>query len=164
MNSQNDLTPEEATELFGTPVEAAPPDDEEMKLALFLRHIRALLAEAAHEEKVGVNELASRLSVSPSVVSRLLRSDGDMRVSTAFMWACALGREWNIDLHKPSAQAASTNQQITAVINSNARTINRNAISSSGTAVINSFGTAGGVQIGRSAYEPSVKTYPAAAA
>lgn len=100
MNNETSLSHEEAAEFFGVAVEPVPPDEQEMEIVLVLRKIRAMLAEAAQEDEVGNNQLASRLKISPSVVSRLLRSEGDMRVSSAVLCAHALGRSWSLKLHK----------------------------------------------------------------
>ncbi len=112
MSDAHDVSPEEAAQLFGSPVEPIPPDDKEIEVALALRRLRAFLAEAAEKEGVGVNALAARLGVSPSVVSRLLRSDGDMRVSTAVLWAHALGYVWDFYLNDARARAVGSNQSI----------------------------------------------------
>lgn len=100
MNSEASLSHEEAAEFFGVAVEPVPPDEQEIEIGIVLRTIRAMLVEAAQEEEVGNNQLASRLKISPSVVSRLLRSEGDMRVSSAVLCAHALGRSWSLNLHK----------------------------------------------------------------
>lgn len=126
MTDEHNLAPAQVAELFGEPVKPTPVDEDEMQVALVLRQIRSLLAEAADSEKVGVTELASRLNVSPSVVSRMLRSEGDMRVSTAVMWAQALGRVWDINLCKARTEAFGVNHPMATTIN--------NAISVSGTA------------------------------
>lgn len=107
------LTPEETAELFGHPVEAAPINERELQVVLALRHIRAQLAEASERDRVGVNELAGRLKVTPPVVSRMLRSDGDMRVSTAVLWADALNRTWDFVLRNPDKAPAGSNGSTT---------------------------------------------------
>lgn len=109
MTSSEELTPEEADEIFGSRVEPIPPDDREMELALVLRRLRSLLIEAAEKRGVGVTELASRLEISPSVVSRMLRSEGDMRVSTAVEWAHALDFAWDFILRDRHAAAPGAN-------------------------------------------------------
>lgn len=110
MSGQKELTPEEAVAMFGAPVEPVPPDEREMELALALRRIRSLLVEASVRHRVGVSDLAARLDVSPSVVSRLLRSEGDMRVSTAIEWAYALGCVWEFNLRDMHAASVGSNQ------------------------------------------------------
>jgi len=110
MSDTEGLTPAEAQELFGAPVEAVVPDPQELEVALVLRTIRSLLAETAEADGVGVNELARRLDVAPSAVSRMLRSEGDMRVSTAVLCALALDRTWEFRL-RDNRPAISENQR-----------------------------------------------------
>lgn len=109
MTSPDEFTPDEAAEIFGKPVDPIPPDAREMELALVLRRIRSLLIDAAADRGVGVKNLAARLDVSPSVVSRMLRSEGDMRVSTAVEWAYALGFAWDFNLREIHTAAARAN-------------------------------------------------------
>ena len=92
----------EAARILGGQVEDLEVSSDEIDVALVLRGLRHQLAEAAESEHVGVNELARRLDVSPSAVSRMTRSDGDMRVSTLVLWAKALGREWDVRLRDRS--------------------------------------------------------------
>ena len=103
MSDDIGITQQEALEMFGPPVEPIPPDEKELEVAMLLQTIRLLLSEATEEDNVGVNQLALRLGESPSVVSRMLRSEGDMRVSTAVLCAHALGRIWDIKLRKAHA-------------------------------------------------------------
>jgi hypothetical protein len=117
MTDQQELTHEEALELFGAPVEAIEPDSGELELSLVLNRIRALLMHAANHEGVGVNELATRLGVSPSVVSRLFRSESDMRVSTAVEWAHALGYVWDFNLRNASCGTVGSNHASATIQN-----------------------------------------------
>lgn len=114
MNNETSISHEEAAELFGVAVEPVPPDEQEVEIALVLRTIRAMLVEAAQEDEVGNNQLAYRLKIFPSVVSRLLRSEGDMRVSSAVICAHALGRSWSLRLHK---RCSSNLHERTSVLN-----------------------------------------------
>ena len=83
---------------FGV-VDHLPKIDPAMReVAAVVAHVRALLAEATQQDKVGVTELAGRLGVSKSAVSHQLRSDADMRLGTAVLLARALGRKWDINL------------------------------------------------------------------
>jgi transcriptional regulator with XRE-family HTH domain len=80
-------------------VKTIPTIDPEMReVSAIIAHVRALLAEATQRDRVGVTELARRLGVSKSAVSHQLRSDADMRIGTAVLFARALGRKWEIDL------------------------------------------------------------------
>ena len=98
---------DEVAAILGGPVEPLVPDPDELAVLLAVQRIRGLLLEAAQRDGVGVNQLASRLKVSPSAVSRVLRSEGDMRVSTAVLFALALGRQWVFTLSPKGADRAS---------------------------------------------------------
>ena len=92
------LSSEEIQDLFGGEATPIKVDPDEMAVSLVLRSIRNQLADCAEATNVGVNQLARRLDVSPSSVSRFLNGEGDLRVSTAVLYARALGRAWNIAL------------------------------------------------------------------
>lgn len=94
-----DLSDAEIAEMFGGQAQAIETDPDEMAVAAALMRMRGLLREAAENDDVRVGQLADRLNVSPSVVSRMLRSEGDMKVSTAVLWARALGKVWHLTLH-----------------------------------------------------------------
>ena len=99
----NELTPSEIEEMaaiLGGEVQPLFDHPDEREVALVLNDMRGLLIEATNAEDVGVNELADRLGVSPSAVSRMIRREGDLRVSTAVLWAFALGRTWRLHLSK----------------------------------------------------------------
>ena len=102
-----DMPLDDIAALLGGPVEPVVPDPDELAILLAVQRIRGLLLEAAQRDGVGVNQLASRLKVSPSAVSRVLRSEGDMRVSTAVLFALALGRQWAFTLSSKGADKAS---------------------------------------------------------
>lgn len=95
---EEELSPAEISAIFGDHVEEAHPDPREIEVALTLDKIRDLLKEAAEEESVGINDLARRLDVAPSSVSRFFSSEGDMRVSTIVLYALALGRSFHPSL------------------------------------------------------------------
>lgn len=97
MNHETSIDTETA-ELFGGEATAIQPNHAELEVQLALRTIRDHLSTAAEHDKVGVNQLARRLGISPSSVSRLLARDGDIRVSTAVLYARALGRRWEFAL------------------------------------------------------------------
>ncbi len=94
------LTTEEIGDLFQGYAEPIRVNEDELSISITLRSIRDALMSAAESDSVGVNQLAKRLDVSPSVVSRMLRSEGDMRVSTAVLCARALGRVWDLTLSR----------------------------------------------------------------
>ena len=88
---------------------AEPARDAEAEdIAGALGTIRAQLLAAAREKGVSTREMARRLGVSAAAVSRQLRSDRDLRVSTAVLLARALDRRWSVQLGKrgqPSPRA-----------------------------------------------------------
>lgn len=94
----SELSPAEAAEIFGGEVGTIDPNPDELAVDLVLREIRDLIMCAAQEGGVGVNQLAKRLDIAPSSVSRFLGGEGDMRVSTAVLYARALGRVWDFSL------------------------------------------------------------------
>jgi transcriptional regulator with XRE-family HTH domain len=75
----------------------------DLEVAVGLGRVRGQILAAAKEEGVGVRELARRLKVSAAAVSRQLRSESDMRLSTAILLAHALGRQWHFALSPPDA-------------------------------------------------------------
>jgi DNA-binding transcriptional ArsR family regulator len=89
----------EIAAIFGGRVEAAPQvSDADLAAATLVGRVRGEILAAVNEDGVGVRELARRLDVSPAAVSRHLRSEGDLRLSTAALFAAALGRKWNCHL------------------------------------------------------------------
>ena len=95
-------------ELVGAGTAAPIRDAEAEDIAGILGTIRAQLLAAAKAEGVSTREMARRLGVSAAAVSRQLRSDRDLRVSTAVLLARALNRHWSVQLGKrgqPSPQA-----------------------------------------------------------
>ena len=55
-------------------------------------------------DQVNVAELAERLGVSTSAVSRILNADGDISATTAALLADAMGWVWTVELRpKPKA-------------------------------------------------------------
>jgi transcriptional regulator with XRE-family HTH domain len=75
----------------------------DLEVAVEVGHVRGQILAAAKDEGVGVRELARRMKISASAVSRQLRSEADMRFSTAILLARALGRRWRF-LLSPSAE------------------------------------------------------------
>lgn len=65
-----------------------------------LRNVRELLAGAMHEEGVSRAELARRLGVRPSVVTRVMNPDSDVLLSTLFDLSWALARQMRFELSK----------------------------------------------------------------
>lgn len=89
---------EEMRELFGSPARAIEVDEDELEIVLLCKHVRHELFERAMQLGVGVNDLARKLNVSPAVVSRFFSNEGDMRLSTAVLFARALDCEWTFTL------------------------------------------------------------------
>lgn len=106
MNSSQTLPSDDVAELerlLGLPVESSPnfvPTD--VAVAVATGQIRGQLISAANDLGVGVREWARRLNVSPAAVSRQLRSEADLRVSTAVAMADALGLQWAFLLYDKS--------------------------------------------------------------
>ena len=69
-------------------------DATEDEIVTALRSIRGALIISAKEQNIGVSEIARRAGVSKAAVSRQLRSDGDIRVSTLTVLAHCLGRRF----------------------------------------------------------------------
>ena len=109
--ADDEPTEAEIAELFGGRARDIQPNNDELETHLALRTIRDSLLVAAEEEKVGVNQLAGRLHISPSAVSRTLGGDHDMRVSTAVLYARALGRRWDFVLRDNEACAVRGNHR-----------------------------------------------------
>lgn len=98
-NSLSPIVDDELAALTGgafVPNHTVVADD--MEVASATRRIRAQLQAAAAKAGLGVRDLAKRLKVSPSAVSRHLRSEGDIRVSTAVLLAGAMGMKWEMTL------------------------------------------------------------------
>jgi transcriptional regulator with XRE-family HTH domain len=89
--SDTDLSHAELTEMFGGQAGAIQTDADELEVSLALQSIRAQLIEAAEKSDVGISQLARRLHIAPSAVSRYLGGENDMKVSTAVLYARALG-------------------------------------------------------------------------
>jgi hypothetical protein len=107
--NEPELSDAEAAELFGPPARAIKTDDDQLAVYLVLQGMRGDLMEAAEHDKVGNNQLARRLHISNSSVSRFLGGDGDFHVSTAVLYARALGRRWDFSLVPDQGCIASGN-------------------------------------------------------
>ncbi len=83
---------------LGSVTEAAKFDPIDVRVATLVRNVRGEIAAAARDQGLGVREIARRLGVSAAAVSRHLRSEGDMRLSTAELFAIALGKRWQLSL------------------------------------------------------------------
>ena len=103
---------EELIELLGAGTAAPIRDEEAEEIAGVLGTIRGQLLAAAKEDRVSTREMARRLGVSAAAVSRQLRSDRDLRVSTAVLLARALKRHWNIELGTPRQSTWQTNVEV----------------------------------------------------
>jgi Helix-turn-helix len=108
-NQEHHLIDAETARLFGGQVEEIHPEDDLLEVQLALRTIRDHLLSVAERDGVGVNQLARRLDISPSSVSRFFSSDGDIRVSTAVLYARALGCYWDFELSGDAACTANRN-------------------------------------------------------
>lgn len=138
-----ELTPEIVSDVFGGIARAIEPNPDEIEIALALITIREQLSTAAKEEGMGVNKLASCLQVSPSVVSRLLKSEGDMRVSTAVLFARAVNRSWRLVLERSAVSTVEVRHVQQVALESDTR----EAIFKQHRHILNYDVTAGNVQI-----------------
>lgn len=102
----------ELIDLLGEGVAAPIRDEEAEEIARVLGTIRRQLLAAAKEEGVSTREMARRLGVSAAAVSRQLRSDHDLRISTAVLLARALKRHWNIELGTPRQPSWPRNVEV----------------------------------------------------
>lgn len=97
--------------LVGGEVAQAPQiDPSDLEVAVAVGRVRGQILAAAKKEGIGVREIARRLKISASAVSRQLRSEGDMRFSTAILFARALGRRWHFSL-SPSDEVSDTDHE-----------------------------------------------------
>ena len=88
-----------ALALAGGKVTKAPQiDPSDLEIAVALGRVRGQILAAAKRDGIGVRELARRMNISASAVSRQLSSEGDMRLSTAILLAHALGQRWHFSL------------------------------------------------------------------
>jgi transcriptional regulator with XRE-family HTH domain len=108
-NPEHHLIDPETVRLFGGEVREIHPADDGLEVQLALRTIRDHLLSVAERDGVGVNQLARRLDISPSSVSRFFSNDGDIRVSTAVLYARALGCYWDFGLSRDAACTADRN-------------------------------------------------------
>jgi transcriptional regulator with XRE-family HTH domain len=115
-------TDAELAEIFGEKSEPIEVDQDELAVTLTLRDIRGQIIDAAREDAVGINQLARRLNVAPSSVSRALSDGGDMRVSTAVLYGRALGRSWDFRLRKDACHIAKCHDR------ANVRIVNQDEI------------------------------------
>jgi len=103
-SSPADTLAPELLELLGQPGPAlsrGASDSQALEAALLARSMRGQLSAAAKASGVGIRELARRLSVNPGAVSRMLNSEGDVRISTVAALAHAMGRNWKAVLSEP---------------------------------------------------------------
>jgi hypothetical protein len=102
----------ELIELLGgsvEPVQHDPQSRAHLEALVLADRFRTLIKKAMREDDVSVRALAARLGVSPSVVSRRLTSDGDMKIWTAAAIADALGRAFHVDLRATRSPHAHSN-------------------------------------------------------
>jgi hypothetical protein len=102
-------TLEDLLDTVAEPVQHTAQDLQALEADMLAGRIRTLIKQAMAEDEVTVRALAQRLEVSPSVISRRLSSDGDLKVWTAAALAHALGRVFEVGLRKvaPTAQSNS---------------------------------------------------------
>lgn len=105
-SSPRDATPgalidddlQELTALLGGPAGEVTRDRKEEIAGALIDRMRALLIRAVNDQKVSAADLAKRLDVDRSLVTRFFRSGKDMKVSTLALMADALDRSWVIEL------------------------------------------------------------------
>ena len=119
--SDNSSHPEEQVlntwvDVLGGPAGAVEVNSEEMAAHRLFGLFRVQLKEAIDTDAVAVGALARRLHVSPSAVSRFLHGDGDLKASTAALFAHVLGREWNVSLDKVPHSAGQHNAPIAPMV------------------------------------------------
>jgi transcriptional regulator with XRE-family HTH domain len=91
--------------LVGGEVTQAPQiDPTDLEVAVAVGRVRGQILAAANREGIGVREIARRMKISAAAVSRQLRSEGDMRVSTAILLARALKQRWYFSLSPCDAE------------------------------------------------------------
>lgn len=88
----------EMAALLGGEVSEVYLDHDEQAVFEAAHEVRTLLHQQADQDNVTAAQLARRLAVSPSAVSRMLKNDGDIKLSTAVLWARALGQRWGFKL------------------------------------------------------------------
>jgi transcriptional regulator with XRE-family HTH domain len=112
---ETELSPDDVAEIFGGEVGTVETDADEIEVSLAVNTIRDHLKAAAKEDGVGINQLAHRLDISPSSVSRFLGGEGDVRVSTVVLYGRALGRKWDFSLCKDAACVVHDNHRGTPI-------------------------------------------------
>ncbi len=112
LSPRNAPSPADLHDLADGGFEKPNIDPTELLIAAQVGHVRGQILAAMNDQNVGVRELARRLNVSASAVSRQLKSEGDMRISTAILLAYALEREWTMNL-----QNTINSARYSAVIN-----------------------------------------------
>lgn len=89
-------------------------DAVDLMIASTARDVRGQILAEAQTQDVGVRELARRIGVSPSAVSRHLRAEGDFRISTAVIFANALNCNVRVTIQQRSQAAAK--EELSAAI------------------------------------------------
>lgn len=92
---------EELTKLLGVVKNEPKRDYDEEAAYKLINEARGLLMEAINDDRIKRSELARRLNVNPSLVTRFFKSGNDMKVSSLAFMARAIGREWKLQLIKP---------------------------------------------------------------
>jgi hypothetical protein len=114
--SDTGMSQTEIMEVFGGEVQPVQVDSQELEVNLTLEHIRSQLVECMEKSNVGTVQLANRLHVHPSAVSRFLGGGGDMKVSTAVQYGRALGQTCAVTYTANPACAATGNYHSGATI------------------------------------------------
>lgn len=103
--SSNDPTPDEYTalaEFLGGFPEDVQADAEEQSVFELLQDARWDLSQAAELQGIKGAEIAARLGISPSAVSRMVNNTGDVRASTLVLWARSVNRKIKILVYSSS--------------------------------------------------------------
>lgn len=103
----------ELDDLLGGAVQSVQHSEHErlqLEASVLADRVRTLLKQAMTEDDVSVRALARRLDVSPSVISRRLSSEGDLKLWTAAALAHALGRVFEVELRKVAGAPRLSNQ------------------------------------------------------
>lgn len=84
-------------------------DPREEGFADLLYRLRGLLAEEMKRQGLSKAEVARRIGVSPSVVTRLLNPSADILASSLSDLAWAIDREWNVALVPLNQKTSNSN-------------------------------------------------------
>jgi plasmid maintenance system antidote protein VapI len=92
-------------------------DPQSEAYAYLLRHLRSELIEAMERSGISRAELARRLGVSPSVITRVMDPTADVLASTLFDFAWAMDHAWQVRLRpKETASLPQANRPVVTVV------------------------------------------------